>query len=288
MMREEAAANYGAKYLARRSYLDRIASANANALVRAWNKMKRWIADVKAKDLATARLMERYTQSIAKYIGTTYAVESTMASVVREGDGSARYSFSSMANTFFGDEKMTASDFESKDYKQTDGYTNENKSRVNDWLKVNRLQLPLPNSQSPAFNNSIHQSSENVKGISEKTRFELSEDRGYSKGQAAKIVANARKSKVYSKAEAEKAIDNVTALVSDLTSETNILRKADIRGKSRAEVIDYLWERMNAAQEKDRLNVATRSVQKCRSGNGSTSGCSPFRLCGCGLPCGTI
>lgn len=122
MMREEAAANYGAKFLARRSYLDRIADANANALVRAWSKMKRWISDVKAKDLSTARMMERYTQSIAKYVGSTYAEESTMASVVKKGDGVARYSFSSMANTFFGDEKMTAADFESRGYKQTEGY----------------------------------------------------------------------------------------------------------------------------------------------------------------------
>lgn len=55
-------------------------------------------------------------------------------------------------------------------------FINENESRVNDWLKVNRLQLPLPNSQSPAFKDSIHQKSENVKGKSEigkNTRFSI-------------------------------------------------------------------------------------------------------------------
>ena len=36
-------------------------------------------------------------------------------------------------------------------------YINENKSRVDDWLKVNRLQLPLPNSQSNSAANSIPQ-----------------------------------------------------------------------------------------------------------------------------------
>ena len=34
-------------------------------------------------------------------------------------------------------------------------YIDKNKSRVNDWLKVNRLQLPLPNSQSNSATNSI-------------------------------------------------------------------------------------------------------------------------------------
>jgi len=36
-------------------------------------------------------------------------------------------------------------------------YICENKSRVNNWLKVNRLQLPLPNSQSNSAANSIPQ-----------------------------------------------------------------------------------------------------------------------------------
>lgn len=52
-------------------------------------------------------------------------------------------------------------------------FINENESRVNDWLKVNRLQLPLPNSQSPAFKDSIHQKSDNVNRKKKNTRFEL-------------------------------------------------------------------------------------------------------------------
>ena len=43
----------------------------------------------------------------------------------------------------------------------------ENKSRVNDWLKVNRLQLPLPNTQSNSATDSIPENSQNVNSISE-------------------------------------------------------------------------------------------------------------------------
>ena len=39
---------------------------------------------------------------------------------------------------------------------------NENKSRVNNWLKVNRLQLPLPNTQSNSAINSIPEKPEKV------------------------------------------------------------------------------------------------------------------------------
>ena len=49
-------------------------------------------------------------------------------------------------------------------------YANENKNRVNDWLKVNRLQLPLPNSQSDSANNSITDSTEKVNS---ETKFSL-------------------------------------------------------------------------------------------------------------------
>ena len=50
---------------------------------------------------------------------------------------------------------------------------NKNKSRVDDWLKVNRLQLPLPNAQSNSATNSIPEKSENVNRKSK--NFERSE-----------------------------------------------------------------------------------------------------------------
>lgn len=48
----------------------------------------------------------------------------------------------------------------------------QNKSRVDDWLKVNRLQLPLPNSQSDSAVNSIPKTSEHAKSKGEKLFLE--------------------------------------------------------------------------------------------------------------------
>ena len=47
-------------------------------------------------------------------------------------------------------------------------FVNENESRVNDWLKVNRLQLPLPNSQSNSATYIIPENTEKVNRNSEK------------------------------------------------------------------------------------------------------------------------
>ena len=44
-------------------------------------------------------------------------------------------------------------------------YVMENKNRVNEWLKVNRLQLPLPNSHSDSATDIIAENAKNVKGI---------------------------------------------------------------------------------------------------------------------------
>ena len=60
-------------------------------------------------------------------------------------------------------------------------FINENKIRVNDWLKVNRLQLPLPNSQSDSVTYSLPQDSEKVntpdeKNISKPKKTELSRE----------------------------------------------------------------------------------------------------------------
>ena len=60
-------------------------------------------------------------------------------------------------------------------------FINENKIRVNDWLKVNRLQLPLPNSQSDSVTYSLPQDSEKVntpdeKNISKPQKTELSRE----------------------------------------------------------------------------------------------------------------
>lgn len=94
----------------------------------------------------------------------------------------------------------------------------------------------------------------------ESTRYELNSGTGYSRGQMSKIVANRTKGKVYSLSDAAIAIDNVTALVSGILSDENISFRAKIRGKSRAEVMDFLFEQMNKEQGNGRLNTALQAA----------------------------
>ena len=91
-------------------------------------------------------------------------------------------------------------------------------------------------------------------------RFELDSGTGYSRGQMSKIVANRTKGKVYSLSDAAIAIDNVTALVSDILSDENIFFRAKIRGKSREEVMDFPFEQMNKEQGNGRLNTALQAA----------------------------
>lgn len=91
-------------------------------------------------------------------------------------------------------------------------------------------------------------------------RFELNSGTGYSRGQMSKIVANRTKGKVYSLSDAAIAIDNVTALVSGILSDENISFRAKIRGKSRSEVMDFLFEQMNKEQGNGRLNTALQAA----------------------------
>lgn len=91
-------------------------------------------------------------------------------------------------------------------------------------------------------------------------RFELNSGTGYSRGQMSKIVANRTKGKVYSLSDAAIAIDNVTALISSILSDENISFRAKIRGKSRAEVMDFLFEQMNKEQGNGRLNTALQAA----------------------------
>lgn len=91
-------------------------------------------------------------------------------------------------------------------------------------------------------------------------RFELDSGAGYSRGQMSKIVANRTKGKVYSQTDAAIAIDNVTALVSEILSDDKTSLRAKIRGKSRAEVIDFLFEQMNKEQGDGRLKTALQAA----------------------------
>ena len=71
-------------------------------------------------------------------------------------------------------------------------YVDENKSRVNDWLKVNRLQLPLPNAQSDSASTPIIPGSSEKSNTSEKDsskkRFALSEGSDASTTESARSV----------------------------------------------------------------------------------------------------
>lgn len=91
-------------------------------------------------------------------------------------------------------------------------------------------------------------------------RFELDSGAGYSRGQMSKIVANRTKGKVYSQTDAAIAIDNVTALVSEILSDDKASLRAKIRGKSRMEVIDFLFEQMNKEQGDGRLKTALQAA----------------------------
>lgn len=91
-------------------------------------------------------------------------------------------------------------------------------------------------------------------------RFELNSGAGYSRGQMSKIVANRTKGKVYSQTDAAIAIDNVTALVSEILSDDKASMRAKIRGKSRMEVIDFLFEQMNKEQGDGRLKTALQAA----------------------------
>lgn len=109
--------------------------------------------------------------------------------------------------------------------------------------------------------------SEQIKRIDNKNptsdpdiRFELDSGAGYSRGQMSKIVANRTKGKVYSQTDAAIAIDNVTALVSEILSDDKASLRAKIRGKSRAEVIDFLFEQMNKEQGDGRLKTALQAA----------------------------
>nr|DAG70164.1 MAG TPA: nuclease [Caudoviricetes sp.] len=92
-------------------------------------------------------------------------------------------------------------------------------------------------------------------------RFELDSGAGYSRGQMSKIVANRTKGKVYSQTDAAIAIDNVTALVSEILSDDKASMRAKIRGKSRMEVIDFLFEQMNKEQGDGRLKTALQAAE---------------------------
>ena len=92
-------------------------------------------------------------------------------------------------------------------------------------------------------------------------RFELDAKDGYSRGQMAKIVANRTKQKVYERKDAIYAIDRAADIITDYYSDAYGVRRARLRGKSRDEVIDYLFEQMNKEQGDGRLQTAVTAAE---------------------------
>lgn len=93
------------------------------------------------------------------------------------------------------------------------------------------------------------------------TRYELDAKDGYSRGQMAKIVANRTKQKVYERKDAIYAIDRAADIITDYYSDAYGVRRARLRGKSRDEVIDYLFEQMNKEQGDGRLQTAVTAAE---------------------------
>lgn len=91
-------------------YISKLSTENRNVFQKMWDKIK-YLCKVATAGSQEARELAR--------------VEKAFADAYREG-GKAQvgkqYSLSSMANTFFGDENMTAEQFKKADYRQTQGY----------------------------------------------------------------------------------------------------------------------------------------------------------------------
>lgn len=95
-----------------------------------------------------------------------------------------------------------------------------------------------------------------IKNLPDNVRFALQEDEnntigGLTKGQRAKFVANNTKFKVYSKLDA-------TEVINSIISERLVFddKYGTLSGKSKAEVIDRLFTKLNSANEGHRTGVA--------------------------------
>ena len=125
------------------------------------------------------------------------------------------------------------------------GYKKEASQLIN---AKNPDATPENGSAITSSTDSIAQESDSVKRKKSTTQFSLkSPDPGgvvyeVSDGQVKKMIANYTRAKTYSKTEADEAIHEI--LANTLYSEDE---QATLRGKSREEVVDMLWQGLNAA-----------------------------------------
>jgi hypothetical protein len=119
-------------------------------------------------------------------------------------------------------------------------FVDQNESRVDNWLKVNRLHLPLPNSQLVSANNSIQQNSEKSTENTKKVSDERSS-----------------KQKVYPKKYASVIIDEVVSehlIFDDVYGE--------MKGKTKKEAASILWKALNTAEPGVKISAMVDEDEK--------------------------
>ncbi len=124
-------------------------------------------------------------------------------------------------------------------------YVDKNSDRVANWLKVNRLQLPLPNQQSNSVNNSIPDSAEKVNTSDEKSAKTLSEmlpmeEKAAPTAKQIREAAQARKQANALDALAKEKIKDYADLSKENQSMIRkVLREAMASGLTEAEALSY-------------------------------------------------
>ncbi len=95
--------------------------------------------------------------------------------------------------------------------------------------------------------------------ISSNTQFNLKSNPqiSLSQGEMKKIVANHTRDKVHSRKETQIAINDILADLSDLFTD----EKVTIKGKTKEEVIQMLWQGLNTVQGKDRQAFAEKVAE---------------------------
>lgn len=116
-----------------------------------------------------------------------------------------------------------------------------------DYVAFQPNQIKLTSNKNPTSTNKDIRFSRKRTPVEEahRTYYTLSD------GQIKKLLANSTHYKVYSKADAEKIINNVLAQYLSFGE-----RYGDISGKTKAEVIDLLWKGLNSAEPGKQMGIA--------------------------------
>ena len=122
-------------------------------------------------------------------------------------------------------------------------YIDENKNRVNDWLKVNRLQLPLPNYQSNSANTIIPETNPKINPSDEKNikKFSLSDESYLAAVESGDIVSL---SKRFDNSEKDIRYSLVDAPTVNLDEDSDLSKAVkNIYGSEKYKIItNYIYE----------------------------------------------